>query len=423
MATTPSPGAGGSDAERCRRAVIVVRATGASALRRRFGRGWTDALGARLATILTALVSPARVVTAASDRVDLDLVDLRLDAVDDAIRSIAATFASPLAIGGETVTINVAIGAAVANGEQCNDVQLAEEAEEACGQSRRTGAPVVRAVASTPHGAGRADLARAVSGGELLLAYQPKVHLRRREITSLEALIRWRHPTRGLILPGDFIPLAEEVGEIAAMTLWVLGRVIADQDELTASGHDLTVYINVAGVLLTDVAFIERACALIAAAGVPIGFEITETSVIRDPAAAIANLNRFAAMGIPIAIDDYGAGLSSLAYLKQLPARELKIDKLFVTQLTSSHRDPLIVRSTIDLAHALEMEVVAEGIETSTALALLSVMGCDLGQGYFLGRPLELGATLAFLDQHRGGWTQQEAPSPLARLKAAARQG
>ena len=425
-AAAPS-GAGGADVGHGLQAVIVVRAVGMAALRRRFGRAWAEALGNRLAHMLTALVGPARLVVAANDRVDLDLVDSDHDAVAAAIRAIAALFAAPLAIGGETVMIDVAIGAAVGSGAPADDVHLAEEAEEACGEAQRSGTAVIRAVASSPLGAGRhdfaADLARAIPGDELLLVYQPKVHLRRREITSLEALIRWRHPTRGLILPGDFIPLAEETGEIAAMTLWVLGRVVADQRELRANGHDLTVYINVAGVLLTDAAFIERACAAIAASGVPIGFEITETSVIRDPAAAIGNLNRFAAMGIPIAIDDYGAGLSSLAYLKQLPARELKIDKLFVTQLTSSHRDPLIVRSTIDLAHALEMEVVAEGIESSTALALLSVMGCDVGQGYFIGRPLDLAATLGVLDRHRHGWVEEEAPRPLSRLRAAARRG
>ncbi|RYD46029.1 MAG: EAL domain-containing protein, partial [Sphingomonadales bacterium] len=133
--------------------------------------------------------------------------------------------------------------------------------------------------------------------------------------------------------------------------------------------------------------------------GAKIGFEITETAVIRDPQSAIGHLKRFADIGIVIAIDDYGAGLSSLAYLKQLPASELKIDKLFVTQLTSSNRDPLIVRSTIDLAHALEMEVTAEGVETPSALALLSVMGCDMVQGYLISRPVGFDAFQKFLDE------------------------
>jgi EAL domain-containing protein (putative c-di-GMP-specific phosphodiesterase class I) len=146
---------------------------------------------------------------------------------------------------------------------------------------------------------------------------------------------------------------------------------------------------------------VRDACALVAAGGAKIGFEITETAVIRDPESAIANLRTFADIGVPLAIDDYGAGLSSLAYLKRLPASELKIDKLFVTQLTSSNRDPLIVRSTIDLAHALDMEVTAEGVETPAALALLGVMGCDMVQGFLISRPVEFAAFQTFLVEDR----------------------
>ncbi len=181
-------------------------------------------------------------------------------------------------------------------------------------------------------------------------------------------------------------------------------------------GHDLRIFINIAGVLLADERFVRRACALVEDSGAQLGFEITETSVIRDPESAIANLKVFAAIGIVIAIDDYGAGLSSLAYLKQLPARELKIDKLFVTQLTSSNRDPLIVRSTIDLAHALEMEVVAEGVETQAAMALLSVMGCDMIQGFLISRPINIDALIHFLDEGKHLAIAANARAPLNRL-------
>ena len=274
----------------------------------------------------------------------------------------------------------------------------------------------------TQRGAGRApddsDLTRAVAGDQLRLHYQPKLHLRSRRIVSLEALVRWNHPERGLIFPGDFIPAAEEANDILALSLWVVEQAIADQRALAAAGHDLPIFVNVAATLLTDDAFIKRACPMVGDGG-RIGFEITETSVIRDPTVAITNLKHVASLGIPIAIDDYGAGLSSLAYLKQLPACELKIDKLFITELTSSHRDPLIVRSTIDLAHAMEMEVVAEGIETDTALALLSVMGCDMAQGYHISRPLQFGDLRDFLDRHRDGWMAQAEGGSLTRLALA----
>jgi diguanylate cyclase len=181
--------------------------------------------------------------------------------------------------------------------------------------------------------------------------------------------------------------------------LWTLRQVIADQRVLAAHGHDMPVFINISGVLLADGAFVSEACRIIRETGAKIGFEITETAVIRDPDSAIRHLQSFSEIGIPLAIDDYGAGLSSLAYLKQLPATELKIDKMFVMQLTSSNRDPLIVRSTIDLAHALEMEVTAEGVETPAALALLSVMGCDMVQGFLISRPVALDAFIRFLDE------------------------
>jgi EAL domain-containing protein (putative c-di-GMP-specific phosphodiesterase class I) len=159
------------------------------------------------------------------------------------------------------------------------------------------------------------------------------------------------------------------------------------------------------------------------ASGARLGFEITETSVIGDPESAIVNLNVFAAIGIVIAIDDYGAGLSSLAYLKQLPARELKIDKLFVTQLTSSNRDPLIVRSTIDLAHALEMEVVAEGVETQAAMALLSVMGCDMIQGFLISRPINLDALIHFMEDGNYQAMSADLRAPFNRLATVWKRG
>jgi diguanylate cyclase len=205
------------------------------------------------------------------------------------------------------------------------------------------------------------------------------------------------------VLPGDFIGLAEEEGLIGALTTWTLEQVIRDQRLMAADGHDLTVFVNISGQLLGDGGFIDGACALVRNSGAKIGFEITETSMIRDPKSAIAHLKQIADGGVPIAIDDYGAGLSSLAYLKQLPATELKIDKMFVMELTSSNRDPLIVRSTIDLAHAMEMEVTAEGVETPAALALLSVMGCDMVQGFLISRPVAIDAFRHFLAEHAEG--------------------
>lgn len=233
--------------------------------------------------------------------------------------------------------------------------------------------------------------------------YQPKVRMRSNEIDSLEALVRWRHATEGDVPPDRFIEAAERSGLIRPLTEGVIRRALADRATLKAAGHDLLVWVNVSAPLLTDRAFTEWVVAAVASER--IGLEITETAMIHNPEAALANLRTFAAAGIRLAIDDYGSGFSSLAYLKQIPAGELKIDRLFISGLATSHRDPLLVRSTIDLAHALEMEVTAEGIETLAEFALLRIMGCDIGQGFLIAAPLALPELTTFL----AGYANNEA--------------
>ena len=325
------------------------------------------------------------------------------DAAANAIERIRDAFRTGFDRGGEPHLLKLAIGAAVAPAGDLDEIRLAEAAESALDQARDSERPVLFDLSRPDLAFDRLslmrELPRAMAENEVFLQYQPKVHVRRQEIASAEALIRWQHPTRGLILPGDFISMAEEAGEIGALTLWTLRQVLCDQRRLAAAGHDFPIFINISGVLLADAGFIAEASEIIRASGKRIGFEITETSVIRDPEVAIRHLKSLADIGVLLAIDDYGAGLSSLAYLKPLPATELKIDKMFVMQLTSSNRDPLIVRSTIDLAHALEMEVTAEGVETPSALALLSVMGCDMVQGYLISRPIGIDAFHRFLDE------------------------
>ena len=241
------------------------------------------------------------------------------------------------------------------------------------------------------------DLPRAMAADELELHYQPKLRSRTNRIDSAEALLRWTHAERGPVPVDRLIELAENTGAIRDLTEWVLARAVADQRRFAAKGHDIVVYVNISGILLPDRDFAKAAVALVATAPGRIGFEITETAVIDDPDGALANLGAFSEAGIKIAIDDYGSGLSSLAYLKQLPANELKIDRMFVSGLTKSHRDPLLVRSSIDLAHALEMEVTAEGVDDAMALSLLRVMGCDLVQGYLISPPLPAAELEAFL--------------------------
>ena len=242
-----------------------------------------------------------------------------------------------------------------------------------------------------------AELPRALDKGEIYLVYQPKFDLREGRYDGVETLVRWRHPSLGEIDRGSLIETAEESGQIHALSLWILERAIRDQRVLVDKHGPLRFHVNISGKSLGRDDFIKRVCDLAGGAAAAIGFEITETAFIANPPAAISNLQRLVAAGIRISIDDYGSGHSSLAYLKELPADELKIDKLFVSGMTSSNRDPLIVRSTIDLAHALGMRVVAEGVESQATLALLRVMGCDVAQGFFISPALGFAQLADFL--------------------------
>ncbi|MCC2976310.1 GGDEF domain-containing phosphodiesterase [Sphingomonas sp. PL-96] len=372
-------------------------------LRRHLGVARAETAAGEIMARCAVTIPDAR-VRAMSNR--LVLLEFEAGGLEDAEVSACRLqdgFAHPFDFDGELHQVHLRIGGAAGRNCDKDEVRLYEGAERALAEAREQGRDVVRDVAQGDPGIDPVELIhelpRAIRAGEIFLQYQPKVHVRQQQVASAEALVRWRHPTRGLVLPGEFIQAAEQSRAICDLTLWTLGRVLEDQRALARSGHDIPIFVNISGVLLADAAFVEKACQILGDEGAKLGFEITETAVIRDPQSAIQHLQRFASIGVAIAIDDYGAGLSSLAYLKQLPARELKIDKLFVTQLTSSNRDPLIVRSTIDLAHALDMEVTAEGVETPAAMALLSVMGCDMIQGYLISRPVEIDAFRLFLEE------------------------
>ena len=236
--------------------------------------------------------------------------------------------------------------------------------------------------------------------------------------TGAEALVRWQHPTRGLVPPDAFIAMAEETGNIRALTDFVLSLAIAQQAQLKAQGFDLAISVNMSGRLVGDSEFAEAALAMARQAQGELCLEITETAVITNPQLALAHIERFADAGLKISIDDYGAGLSSLAYLKLIKANELKIDKAFVIGIGQSGKDALLVRSTIDLAHSLGLKVTAEGVETPTALSLLAGMGCDLAQGYGIARPMALADLVAFLHNEAAGQAQPRKAARRSNARA-----
>jgi EAL domain-containing protein (putative c-di-GMP-specific phosphodiesterase class I)/GGDEF domain-containing protein len=251
--------------------------------------------------------------------------------------------------------------------------------------------------------------------GDVKLYYQPQVRPRTGEVVAVEALMRWESPTRGLVPPNHFIPTAEETGQIRDLTQFAVRRAIEDAGALSRAGFPLRVGVNISSRLLTDRGFIRSVLADLSGSTARMTFEITESLAIEDWSMAIHHLKLLSSAGVRLSIDDYGAGMSSLAYVQQLPAQELKIDRQFISQITHSHRDPLLVRSTIELGHALELEVVGEGVEDPETLALLTIMGCDLVQGYFVGVPMPVEDLLGYL-RSASGEAKVKAPLPTALL-------
>ncbi len=237
----------------------------------------------------------------------------------------------------------------------------------------------------------------AIRSGHIELYHQPKFDVRARTVNAAEGLVRWRHPTRGLLRPDLFIPMAEETGHIRTLTDWVLRQAIEDQTKLARHGHEMEISVNISGRLLGDRDFADLVDRMAPTAVGKLCFEITETAVIENPDIAFEVLDRFRDAGVSISIDDFGTGLSSLAYLKQIRGQELKIDRSLIKDVTESQRDALIVRSTIDLAHSLGLKVTAEGVEKPDAFQMLAAMGCDAIQGYLIAKPQPLNELLVFL--------------------------
>jgi diguanylate cyclase (GGDEF)-like protein len=254
------------------------------------------------------------------------------------------------------------------------------------------------------------ELRLAIDRRELKLVYQPKATLSDGNVRSVEALLRWYHPERGLLPPNDFIPQAQETGLMKPLTLYVLDEALAQVRAWQGEGLDLAVSVNLATRNLIDVGFPDDVAAALAKWDVHasrLELEITESTMLQDPARTKTVLDKLHAMGIRLSIDDFGTGYSSLAYLRQLPVSEIKIDRSFVTNMHVDDADDVIVRMTIDLGRNLGLEVVAEGVETEDAWQRLTQLGCDVAQGFFLSRPVPADELGAWLRQRRSHHAQE----------------
>jgi len=313
-----------------------------------------------------------------------------------AAEKIRRALEQPVGRGGYRVSAEASIGIALYPAHGAEAATLLQHADVAMYAAKRTGEGW--AVYNPAHDRSSpdrlallTDLRGAIAGGELALHYQPKVELATGRVRRVEALVRWQHPRRGLLPPAQFIPLAEQSGLMGPLTLWVLGEALRQCARWRQAGLALGVNVNLSMANLHDPALPEAIAGLLQAHGVApadLRLEVTESAMAADMTRTIATLERLATLGVHIAVDDYGTGYSSLAYLKRLPVDELKIDKGFVRHLATDETDATIVRSTIGLGHNLGLRVVAEGVEDHATLELLRVMGADAVQGYYVSRPL-----------------------------------
>jgi EAL domain-containing protein (putative c-di-GMP-specific phosphodiesterase class I) len=247
------------------------------------------------------------------------------------------------------------------------------------------------------------DLRRAIANGELRVHYQPIVTVASAHVTEMEALVRWQHPTRGLLPPASFISIAEQIGLIVPLGKWVLEEACRQMaawhaEVLTIPPMSLSVNLSPKEFLSPNL--VEEVARILRATGLPPGclkLEITEGVVMRDVESTITTLWRLKELGIRIAIDDFGTGYSSLGYLKRLPVDVLKIDRSFVSGLGHNPEDAAIVRAIIAMAKSLSLAVTGEGVESEEQANLLKAWGCDRGQGYYYGKPLDGAAAAALV--------------------------
>jgi diguanylate cyclase len=302
----------------------------------------------------------------------------------------------PLEIAGMTLRVEASIGIIVTTGQGDDAGTLLQKADIAMYQAKRAHLPFeVFSPEANLHTAMRlelmAQLRDAISSGEFILHYQPKLNLASGVVADVEALVRWEHPTRGLLTPYQFLDLVEQSGLMGPLALTVLDRALAQQARWARRGRDVTMAVNFSPINLRDPNVPRYVSEALTRHGVDASrlvIEITEDCLMVDAEQCRRVLDQLHDIGVELSIDDYGTGFSSLAYMRTLPVNELKLDRSLLKDVEHDARAALVVRSSIDLAHSLGLRVVAEGIETADALGLVAGFDCDVAQGFFIGHPV-----------------------------------
>jgi diguanylate cyclase (GGDEF)-like protein len=302
---------------------------------------------------------------------------------------------APFALAGLTVEVEASIGIALYPDHGADVEALIRHADVAMYNGKKTHQPMLYSQKDDHYSPGRlalvGELRRAIANGELVVHYQPRVELATGDVHAVEALVRWDHPERGLLSPGEFLPLAEHTGLIRPLTGYVLDAALADCASWSKDGLRPGVSANLSARDLLDADLPREVESLLTKHGVDptlLEVEITENTILIDPERTRIVLERLRDLGVRLSIDDFGTGFSSLGQLKRLAVDVLKIDKSFVLNMEHDDNDDVIVRSTIELGHNLGLRVVAEGVETQETWSRLAQLGCDTAQGFFISRPL-----------------------------------
>lgn len=336
--------------------------------------------------------------------------------IEDADTKSARNFADrllsalrePIEVDGQKLDVSGSIGIAFHPADGRDMGALLQRAELAMYSAKRHQCGYVLASEigegpSPEHLSLIGEMREALKRREFILYYQPKLALASKRIIGAESLLRWQHPTRGLIAPGRFVPFAEQTGFIREITPWLLGEIAAQAAAWRERGIAVVLSANLSALDLLNpnlVALMRELLEVHELSPASLCLEITESALMEDPLLALSHLAELAAIGLKLSIDDYGVGQASLSYVKSLPVHELKIDQSFIGSLASSPKDAAIVRSTITLGHALGLAVVAEGIEKEEDLDWLAAAGCDIGQGYFISRPMAAAAFPDWISAH-----------------------
>jgi len=324
-------------------------------------------------------------------------------------RTIQSALDAPIVVEGQALSVGGSIGIALSPIHGMTVAPLFQHADVAMYEAKRAGLGYAAYNPQLDHqDAARlalvSDLRGAIAAGALVLHYQPKVAVQSRQAHEVEALVRWPHPDHGLIPPDRFIPLAEQTGLIVPLTTWVLREALRQCRVWLDAGLVVQAAVNLSLRNLRDPHLVETVEDALRRHGMPpacLRLELTESVVMIDVEETQATLVRLASLGVRLSIDDFGTGYSSLAYLSRLPVDELKIDRSFARRLTTDASDKTIVASTIGLGHSLGLSVVAEGVEDARTWALLQQLGCDVGQGYHIARPLPAAEATAWLQHAR----------------------